>query len=302
MPVTTPRTRPDRDHGIPETAIEDIEGGRATAPVGREWAYWTAIFLSAATAALHMFILARPTLAALASGDANAESQQGLAMMWHGMSAIMWTYPVALLLVRPMPQETARPVLGFVALLNAAQALFYAGFVVPGYDASVMQLLPQLALHASVAVAAWLARPSRPRQASAPASRKKWRLMLTWTGIVVGAILAGYHFVEGTFYSWPADVLASNTASPAKLELYVMWLFSCVVFAAVPATLFWSLRAPGAPGRFIVRFAAIFIAMLMVSWASSVALGFSDKLPAVGALTLGLLAALTAAGAPPKPR
>ncbi|MGP4022046.1 hypothetical protein [Actinomadura sp. 3N407] len=275
-----------------------------TAP--RTRALGAAAALATVIAVLHTFVQATPTIDALMAGDTPAESQQGLRMMWHGMSAIAWTCPVVLLLLRRMPAAVTRPVLGFVALLNGSQALFYAaaGLAVLWADGASGPLsLPQWALHAPVAALAWLARPSRPAQQSArPARRRRGHLVLPWFTAIFATVMAAFHFVQGTFMSWPAEVLASNTTSPAKPALYVMWLFSCVVFTSVPVAVVWSLRAPAAAGRFVVRYAAVLVAALMVSWCIEVTFVSGDDLQPSGWPVLGVLAALTALSAPPRSR
>ncbi|MEU8802871.1 hypothetical protein [Spirillospora sp. NPDC048819] len=279
--------------------------GSATAPASPVWTLGAAAALAAVLAVLHTFVQATPTIDALMAGDTPAESQQGLRMMWHGMSAIAWTCPVVLLLLRQAPAAAARPVLGFVAVLNGSQAVFYAAaaLVLLWADGSFgsLSLLPW-ALHAPVAVLAWLARPSRPERQTPPPARRRGRLVLLWSTTVLAAVMAAFHLIQGTFMSWPAEVLASDTTSPAKPALYVMWLFSCVVFLSVPVAVVWSLRAPAAAGRFVVRYAAVLVAALMVSWFVEVTFVSGDDLQPSGWVVLGLLATLTALSAPPRNR
>lgn len=126
--------------------------------------------------------------------------------------------------------------------------------------------------------------------------------MLFVVTVAITGLSGIFHTIWGTSQSWPAALLASNTAFLPKLTLYAMWLFSCVIFLSVPAALLWSLRAPAAAGRFVVRYAAVPVVALMAAWASAMALGLGSNLPPTGPISLGLLAALTALSAPSRPR
>ncbi|WP_424888457.1 hypothetical protein [Streptomyces sp. XH2] len=277
--------------------------GAATAAVARPWALWAAVAVATVTAALHTFVQAAPTVDALMAGDAAAEAQQGLRMMWHGMSAIAWSYPVVLVLLRHRPAAVTRPALGCVALLNGSQAVMYAATGLAGHGVSGLLSLPEWALHAPVAVLAWLARPARPPGGPAPkARRSRGRLVLLWLAIAFSAFMAAFHTVSGTFDSWPADLLDSDTALGPKLTLYAMWLFSCVLFWTVPLTVVWALRARTEAGRFLLAYVALLVTALAVSWAVTKALGTAPDLPPVGPVSLGLNAALTVLSARPRPR
>jgi hypothetical protein len=219
------------------------------------------------------------------------------------MSAIAWTYPVLLLLVRRLPAAVTRPILGFIGLLAGAQALLHAATGLWIEDGSDPWAPPQWTLQVAVAALAFLARPPRSAVAPAPPTRRgPRRLVLLWLTIAFAAVQAIFHTALATLQSWPAALLASDTAGPPTRALYAMWLFSCVLFFSVPTALVWSLWAPAAGGRFVVRYAAVLIAILMVSWAGTMTLGHGPDLPAIGPLSLGLLAALTALSAPPRPR
>ncbi|GAA2635381.1 hypothetical protein GCM10010411_87960 [Actinomadura fulvescens] len=260
------------------------------------WALWSAAALAATAAMLHTFVQADPTIDALMAGDADPESQQGLRMMWHGMSAIAWTYPVVLLLLRHRPATVTRPVLGCVALLNGSQAVLFAATALWVDGASWPASVPEWALHGPVAVLAWLARPSngpKPR-----ARRTRGRLVLLWCALMIAALNAIFHTVSGTLQSWPDALLDSDTASGPKLTLYSMWLFSCVVFCAIPVTMVWSRRTSAAAARFLLRYLAALVAALGVSWAGAIAFGLGPDLTPVGPVSLGLLATLTALSAP----
>ncbi|GLZ79813.1 hypothetical protein Afil01_46200 [Actinorhabdospora filicis] len=262
------------------------------------WTLGAAALLSAAAAILHTFVQATPTLDALMASTAAPETRQSLRMMWHGMSAIAWTHPVLLALLWRRPAGVARPALAFLAVLNGTQALFLVAAGLWAEGAAGLLSLPQWAPHAAVAALAWAARPSAPTEPGRPGHRGRARLVLLWATTIVTGCAAVYHLIVGTFHSWPADLLDGDTASPAKPALYAMWLFSCVVFASVPAVLVWSTRAPAAAGRFLVRYTAVLVACLMASWTLTLILGYGpDMLPA-GPVTLGLMAALTAMSVP----
>ncbi|QLE70602.1 hypothetical protein FGW37_02360 [Streptomyces rectiverticillatus] len=255
------------------------------------------------TAVLHTFVQATPTVDALMAGDAAEEAQQGLRMMWHGMSAIAWSYPVVLVLLRHRPAAVTRPALGCVALLNGSQAVSYVATGLGGDGTSGLLSLPEWALHASVAVLAWSARPARPPDRPAPQTRRsRGRLVLLWLAVAFSGYMAVFHFVYGTFDSWPAQLLDSDTALDPKLTLYAMWLFSCVLFCTPPLTVLWSLRAGTEGGRFLLFYVAVLVTALAVSWTLSKALGVAPGLPPVGPVSLGLNAALTALSARPRPR
>lgn len=262
------------------------------------WALGAAALLSAAAAILHTFVQATPTLDALLASTAGAETRQSLRMMWHGMSAIAWTYPVLLALLWRRPAGVARPVLAFLAVLNGTQALFLLAAGLWAEGARGPLSLAQWALYAAVAALAWAARPPAPAEKGRPGHRGRARLVLLWATTIVSGFAAVYHLVVGTFQSWPADLLASDTTSPAKPGLYAMWLFSCVVFAAVPVVQVWSTRAPAAAGRFLVRYTAVLVAALMASWTLTLLLGRGPDMLPVGPFTLGLMAALTAMSVP----
>ncbi|MEH6378621.1 hypothetical protein V7793_30430 [Streptomyces sp. KLMMK] len=284
------------------TKIMTRDTGAATAAVARPWALWAAVAVATVTAALHTFVQAGPTVDALMAGDAAAEARQGLRMMWHGMSAIAWTYPVVLVLLRHRPAAVTRPALGCVALLNGAQAVMYVATGPAGDGISGLLSLPEWALHAPVAVLAWLARPARPPGRPAPkARRSRGRLVLLGLAIAFSGFMAVFHTVSGTFDSWPADLLDSDTALDPKLTLYAMWLFSCVLFWTLPLTVLWSLRAGTEAGRFLLFYAAVLVTALAVSWTVSKALGVAPDLPPFGPVSLGLNAALTALSAHPRP-
>ncbi|WP_433334240.1 hypothetical protein [Spirillospora sp. CA-294931] len=262
------------------------------------WALGTAAALGTVIAVLHTFVRADPTIDALMDGNAPADAQQGLRMMWHGMTLIAWTCPVVLLLLRHRPATVTRPALGFVALLNGSQAVLYAAAAV-AEGASGPLSLPHWALHAPVAILAWLARPPRPAEREAPPSRPcRQRLVVLVATLLLSTTMAILHFIEGTFLGWAADLLSSDTGSPEEPALYVMWLFSCVLFASVPLSVAWSLRAPVAAGRFVVRYNAVLMAALMASWARAVASGEGDAIQSTGWIALALLSALTALSAP----
>ncbi|MET8875290.1 hypothetical protein [Nocardia sp. NPDC004604] len=274
-----------------------------TVTIARPWALKTAVAVATITAVLHTFVQATPTIGALMAGNATAEAQQGLRMMWHGMSAIAWSYPVVLLLLPRKPAPVTRPALGYIALLNGTQALLYAAAGVWVDGASGLRSLPQWTLHAAVAGLALLARPPRSAEESQPPVRPRpGRRVLLWVATLVGALNAILHTALATFQGWPAALLTSDTLSSPKQALYAMWLFSCVLFISVPAVVVWSLRAPAAAGRFVVRYAAVLAAALMVSWACAMAFGLGHDLTPVGPFSLGLLVALTALSAPPRPR
>ncbi|MFC5143269.1 hypothetical protein [Streptomyces aureoversilis] len=277
----------------------------AAAVMARPWALWAAVAVATVTAALHTFAQAAPALDALMAGDAAAEARQGLRMMWHGMSAIAWTYPVVLVLLRHRPAAVARPALGCVALLNGSQAVMYVATGLGGHGMSGLLSLPEWALHALVAVLAWHARPARPPGGPAPQAgprRSRGRLVLLWIALAFSAFMAVFHTVSGTFDSWPADLLDSDTALDPKLTLYAMWLFSCVLFWTVPLTVVWSLRARTEAGRFLLAYVAVLVTALAVSWTITKALGIAPGLPPFGPVSLGLIATLTALSARPRPR
>lgn len=255
--------------------------------------------LSATIAALHTFLLTPPTIDALMAGDTIAKAQQGLRMMWYGMSAIAWTYPIVLLLLAIRRPSAARAMLGLLASFNVAQAMFYlaASFWIAPSSYMVLLLCP---LHAAAGALVLYARP--PYQVGEPVAprRRGYRLVLFCVAVAVAAPNALYHTLFATLFGWPAELLASNTPSVPKQMLYAMWLFSCVLFASIPAALVWSLRAPAEAGRFVLNYLAIVIATLMVSWGSAIALGIGPELLPSGPISLGLLAALTALSAPPR--
>ncbi|GGY02066.1 hypothetical protein GCM10010324_56220 [Streptomyces hiroshimensis] len=271
--------------------------------LARPWALWAAVAVATITAVLHTFVQTTPTLDALMAGDAAAEGRQGLRMMWHGMSAIAWTYPVVLVLLRHCPAAVTRPALGCVALLNGSQAVMYVATGLGGHGISGLLSVPEWALHAPVAVLAWLARPARPPGRPAPHTRRsRGRLVLLWLAIVFSTFMAVFHTVSGTFDSWPAYLLDSDTALDPKLTLYAMWLFSCVLFWTLPLTVVWSLRARTEAGRFLLAYVAVLVAALAVSWAVTKALGIAPDLTPAGPVSLGLNATLTALSARPRPR
>ncbi|MGH8881462.1 MAG: hypothetical protein ACRD0P_29615 [Stackebrandtia sp.] len=275
----------------------------ATAIAPRTWTLWAAVVLAAGAAVLHTFVQTGPTIGALMDGNTPAEARQSLRMMWHGMSAIAWTYPVVLLLMRGAAAEVARPVLGLITLLAGSEALLQAVAGLRADSEAGLLLLPQWTLYAAVAALAWLARPHGTAQGpTQPVRRGRGRLVLLWFTMILGFVAAVYHAVWGTLDQWAAALLVSDTPVGPKLTLYAMWLFSCVVFIAVPVTLTWSLRAPTAAGRFAVRYVAVLIAALMVSWTVTLVLGFGPDMKPVGPPFLGLLVALTAACAPPRVR
>ncbi|MDA3645816.1 hypothetical protein LZ318_16505 [Saccharopolyspora indica] len=270
------------------------------APLPRTWALWAAAALAAVAAVLHAFVQAAPVIDALMASDATAESQQALRMMWHGMTAIFWTYPVAFVLLRNRSATVARPALGILALLNGSQAVLYAvtGLWVAHGPLSV----PEWALPAAVAVLAWLARPARsPGWPTARAHRSRGRLVLLWIALINAAFNAIFHIVEGTLMSWPAELLASGIAAGPKLTLYAMWLFSCVLFGTVAVTMAWSLRTSSAACRFLLRYLAVLVAALAVSWAGAIAFGAGADLSPIGPVALALQAVLAALSAPPEP-
>lgn len=260
-------------------------------PFPRMWALWSAAALAVITAALQLFVWTAPTLHDLVAGNAPPEAQQGLRMIWYGVAAITLTYPLVLLLLRPMPPDVTRPVLGFVALLNGTQALLFTAAALWLDGPPGLLLLPQWALYAAVAALAWRARPPRP---VSPARRGRARLVLFWVTMMVAVFQAILHSVVATSQGWPAQLLASNTPSASRLALYVTWLFSCVLFISVPAALLWSLRAPAAAGRFVLRYVAALVAVLMVSWASMMALGLGHDMTPAGPFSLALLVTLVA--------
>lgn len=272
-----------------------------TVNIARPWALRTAVVAATITAVLHTFAQATPIIDALMTHNATAESQQGLRMMWHGMSAIVWTYPVALLLLARMPAAVTRPALGYLALLNGAQAVLYlaAGLWTDG--ASGLKSLPQWIFHAVVAGLALSARPPRPPEfAQPPVRRHRWQRIVLWLSLIVGSLNAIVHTVLATSQGWPVALLDSDTPSPAKPSLYATWLFSCVVFIAVPATVAWSLRSDPAAARFIVRYTAALVATLAVSCSAAMVFGLGHDLTPIGPLSLTLLATLTALGTPPR--
>ncbi|WP_143121755.1 hypothetical protein [Saccharopolyspora antimicrobica] len=264
------------------------------------WALGAAVALATVTAVLRTFVQAAPVIEALMASDAPAESQQALRMMWHGMTAIFWTCPVVLVLLRNRPASVTRPVLGCLALLNGSQAVLYAvtGLWVVHGPLSV----PEWALPAAVAVLTWLARPARsPGPPAAQARRGRGRLVLLWIALINAAFNAVFHTVEGTLMSWPAELLASDTAAGPKLTLYAMWLFSCVLFCAVAVTMARSLWTSSAACRFLLRYLAVLVAALGVSWAGAIAFGAGPDLPLIGPVSLALQAVLAALCAPPEP-
>ncbi|QKW05340.1 hypothetical protein HUT18_02070 [Streptomyces sp. NA04227] len=270
-----------------------------TATTAPPRALWWAAALAAIAAALHTFVQTGPTLDALMDGDGDPEARQGLRMMWHGMSAIAWTCPVVLLLLRHRPATVTRPVLGLIALLNGSQAALFAVAALWVDGASWPLSTPQWALHAPVAFLAWRARPARPAgRPEPPVRRGRGRLALLWCAIVVAVLNAVVHSLA-TLHSWPDALLASDTASGPKLTLYVMWLFSCVLFCAIPVTMVWSRRTSAAAARFLLGYLAVLVTALAVSWAVTITFGFGPDLTPVGPFSLGLLAALTALSAPP---
>lgn len=256
--------------------------------------------LATVSAVLHTFVQAGPTLDALIDGDAKEETQHGLRMMWHGVSAIAWTYPVVLLLLRPRPTAVTRPVLGCVAMLNGSQAVLYllAGLRVHG--ASGLFSVPEWALLAAVAVLAWLARPPASSDKPSPgAARSPRRSRWLWPTLIYAALAAILHTVFATWKGWPADLLASDTPSDPTLTLYAMWLFSCVLFCTLAAALVWSLRAPALASCFLLRYLAVLVGVLAVSWTSAVASG-QDLAPS-GAVSLAIQTVLVALSVPPPP-
>ncbi|WP_433332045.1 hypothetical protein [Spirillospora sp. CA-294931] len=274
---------------------------RPAVAISRTWALWSAMALAAVAAALHTFVLTDPNLDALMNGDAKAESQQGLRMMWHGMSAIAWTYPVVLLLMPRYSASTTRPILGCVALLNGSQAVLYAVAGIWVHGVSGTLAAPEWTLYAAVAVLAWLARPTGPAEThAAPPRRSRKRLALLWFAMVNGALNAIFHTVLATATSWPDGLLDSDTAADPKLTLYAMWLFSCVLFCAVMVTLAWSLRTSAPACRPLLRYLAALVAILAVSWGGAIALGGGSELPVAGAISLGLQATLAFLSAPPR--
>lgn len=276
-------------------------GSSAAASHPRTRALWAAAALATVSAALHAFVWTDPTVDALMAGDAAAEARQGLRMMWHGMSAIAWTVPVVLLLLRNRPAAVTRPVLGCVALLSGSQAVLYAVAGVQVHGVSGPLSVPEWALHASIAALAWTARPARPADGpERPARPGRGRLVLLWVALIDAVLNAAFHTVAGTLQSWPEALRTSDTDSGPKLTLYVMWLFSCVLFCAVPAAMVWSRRASAAAGRFLLRYLAVLVAILGVAWGGAIALGHGDDLPPIGAASLGVQALLAALSAPPK--
>ncbi|MER7076520.1 hypothetical protein SAMN02982929_04178 [Saccharopolyspora kobensis] len=263
----------------------------------RMWALVTAVALATVTAVLRTFVQTEPVIEALMASDAPAESRQALRMMWHGMTAIFWTYPLVLVLLRNRSASVTRPVLGCLALLNGSQAVLYAvtGLWVVRGPLSV----PEWALPAAVAVLAWLARPARSPGAPATRPRRgRGRLVLLWVALVNAVFNAVFHTVEGTLMSWPAELLASDTATGPKLTLYAMWLFSCVLFCAVAVTMARSLRTSSAACRFLLRYLAVLVAALGVSWAGAIAFGAGPDLPPIGPVALAIQAVLAALSAP----
>ncbi|KFC70602.1 hypothetical protein FF80_00874 [Devosia sp. LC5] len=257
-----------------------------------------AAVLSAIIAALHTFLLTPLTIDALMAGDTIAKAQQGLRMMWYGMSAIAWTYPIVLLSLTIMRPSATRAMLGLIASFNVAQAMFYLTASL-WIDPSSYVVLMLCVLHAAAGALVLYARP--PYQAGEPVAPRRggYRLVLFCMALAIAAPNAVYHTVFATLYGWPAELLASNTPPAPKQMLYAMWLFSCVLFTSIPAALLWSLRAPAAAGRFVLRYLALLIATLMVSWGSAMALGIGPELLPSGPISLGLLVALTALSAPP---
>ncbi|MCQ8768523.1 hypothetical protein [Streptomyces telluris] len=285
------------------TKIMTRDTSATTAAVARPWALWAAVAVATVTAVLHTFVQAAPTLDALMAGDAAADARQGLRMMWHGMSAIAWSYPVVLVLLRHRPAAVTRPALGCVALLNGSQAVMYVATGLVGHGMSGLLSLPEWVLHAAVAVLAWQARPARPPGRPAPRARRgAGRLVLLWIAIAFSTFMAAFHTVYGTFDSWPAALLDSDTALDPKLTLYAMWLFSCVLFWTVPLTVVWALRARTGAGRLLLVYVAALVTALAVSWTVTKALGIAPDLPPTGPVSLGLLAALTVLSARPRSR
>ncbi|MGI5292089.1 hypothetical protein ACQEVF_53515 [Nonomuraea polychroma] len=276
-------------------------GSTLAAATPRMWALWSAAAFAVMTAVLQLFVWTAPTIHDLMVGNAAAEARQGLRMMWYGVAAITCTYPLVLLLLRRMPPVVTKPVLGFVALLTGSQALLFTVAALWMDGPQGLLSLPQWALYAAVAALVWLARPPRPAESSAPlARRSRGRLVLFWLTVIFGGFQAILHGVVATSQGWAAELLASNTPPASRPALYVTWLFSCVVFISVPVALVWSLRAPAAAGRFVVRYVAALIGVLMTSWAGTVAFGLGPDMDPAGPVSLAITVVLIALNAPGK--
>ncbi|MFC7619000.1 hypothetical protein [Microlunatus sp. GCM10028923] len=270
----------------------------ATPTGGARWrtgALAAAVVLAVLAAVVQSRGFTGPAVTGLLAGDAVGEAKEGLRMMGFAMAVVAWTYPIMLILTRRLTVPGRRAALTMIMVLNASFAISWVGAGLLLGGAGPFWVLPGV-----VAVLAWLARPPRPeRMPMDRPVRSRGRLVIFWFTAALATVTTLFHVGWATVQSWPAQLLASNTAPPQRAEFAAIWLFSCVLFASVATVLILSLRLPADSGRPLVRYAAALVAVIAITRTVTMIMGLGPDHQPAEPIIAGTMAVLIFLSAPP---
>ncbi|GAB3759691.1 hypothetical protein [Microlunatus parietis] len=252
-----------------------------------------AVAVGVLEASVQSWVYGGPAVAGLLAGDAVVEAKEGLRMMGYAMAAVGWTYPIVVIISHRLSAAAGRSLLTMITILNASFGILGLVCQVVLGGGGPLWILP-----CAVAVLTWLARPPRPVEVMAGPRRVGGRAVLFWITAALTTVTTLFHVGWATVQSWPAQLLASNTAAPQRAEFSGIWWFSCVLFISVVTVLILSLRLPARAGRALVRYAAVLVAIIAITRTVTMIMGLGPDHQPAEPLIAGALAVLIFLSAP----
>lgn len=139
-------------------SLSEVTIPRPETAMRRRWPLWAAVGVTAFIATVHVVAGTPEMLGPLLSSGMDPVPAQTLRVVWHVVSAVLVTFPLALGWAARATPAAARPVLGYVWVLSAVFVGVFLAVDVDAFGTAVLTL-PQWVLFLPPLVLIPLARP-----------------------------------------------------------------------------------------------------------------------------------------------